>query len=61
MLHEEVNAVFLRRDRVRIAFGDALHDLDVGDVEFVAARRACVGADDAGRQDRSGRMVTVTA
>ena len=45
VLHQKVDAVFFRRDRIGIVFGDALHDLDVGDVEFISAGRALVGAD----------------
>jgi hypothetical protein len=51
--HQEVGAVFFGCDGVGIGFGHALHDLDVRDIEFVAAGRALVGAnfsfdDDAG-------------
>ena len=45
VLHQEVDAMFFGRDRIGIGFGDALHDLDVRDVEFVAAGSALVGAD----------------
>ena len=44
MLHQEVDAVLLERDRIRIVFRDLLHDLNVGDVEFEAAGRALIGA-----------------
>ena len=37
MLHQEVDAVLLGRDRVRVVRIDALHDLRVADVDFVAA------------------------
>ena len=45
MLHEEIGAVIFGRDGIGIGFGDALQDLDVGDVEFVAAGGALIGAD----------------
>ena len=33
------------RDGIRIALRDALEDLDVGDIEFVASGSALIGAD----------------
>ena len=44
MLHQKIGAVFFGRDGVRIGFGHALYDLDIGDVEFESAVRALVGA-----------------
>ena len=44
MIHEEVDAMLFRSDRIRIGFGDALHDLNVGHVEFEAAGSALIGA-----------------
>ena len=37
MLHQEIGAVFFGSDRVRRGFRHTLHDLHVGDIEFVAA------------------------
>ena len=48
MLHQEIDAVLLGRDGVRIVRVHTLHDLRVGDVHLVAAGRALVGADFAG-------------
>jgi hypothetical protein len=45
VLHEEVGAVIFGGDGIGIGFGDALEDLDVRHVEFVAAGSAFVGAD----------------
>ena len=45
VLHQEVDAVLFGRDRIRSRFRHALHDLDVGDVEFIAAGSALIGAD----------------
>ncbi len=45
VLHQEVGAVLFGRDRIGVGLGHALHDLDVRDVEFVAAGGALVGAD----------------
>ena len=44
VLHQEVDAVLLGRDRIGIALGNALHDLGGFHLEFVAARGAFVGA-----------------
>ncbi len=54
-LHEEVDAVLLGRDGVRVGLGDALDDVDVFDVELEAAGGALVGADFAGDDD--GRLL----
>ena len=43
MLHQEIDAVFLQRDRVGIVFRDLLHHLHVADVQLVAAGGALVG------------------
>ena len=43
-VHQEIDAVVLRRDRIRIVLGDALHDFDARDVQFVAAGRALLFA-----------------
>ena len=51
-LHEEVDAVLLGSDGVGVGLGDALDDLDVLDVELKSSRRALVGADFAGDDDR---------
>ena len=51
VLHEEVDAVLLGGDGVGVGLGDALDDLDVLDVELVAAGGALVGADLAGDDD----------
>ena len=51
MLHQEVDAVLLERDGEGRLVGDALHDLDVVDVELEAGGRARVGADLAGDDD----------
>ena len=45
VLHEEVGAVIFGRDGIRIGFGDALNDLDVRDIELVAAGSTLVSAD----------------
>ena len=45
VLHQEFDTVFFGSDGIRIGFGHALHDLDVRDVEFIAAGSALVGAD----------------
>ena len=45
MFHQKIGAMLFRRDRVRIRFRDALHDLHVSDIEFVSAGGALVGAD----------------
>ena len=37
--------MFFGSDGIGIAFGHALHDLDVRDVEFIAAGSALIGAD----------------
>ena len=44
MLHQEIDAVLFRSDGIGIGFGDALHDLDIRDVEFIAAGSALIGA-----------------
>ena len=51
MLHEEVDAVLLESDGVGVGLGDALDDLEVFNVELVAAGGALVGADFAGDDD----------
>ncbi len=51
MLHEEVDAVLLERDRVGIGLGDALDDLNILDVQLKPAVGALVGADLAGDDD----------
>ena len=48
-VQQEVDAVLLRRDRVVVRLGD---DLERRDVDLVPARRARVGADGAGDDDR---------
>jgi hypothetical protein len=45
MLHEEFDPVLLGRNRVRIALGNPLQDLNAGHIELIPARRALVGAD----------------
>ena len=52
VLHEEVDAVFLQRDRVGIALRHPLHHFDVLDVQFEAAGRALVRPDLAGDNHR---------
>ena len=51
VLHEEVDAVLFEGDGVGVGLGNALHDLDVFDVELEAAGGALVGADLAGDDD----------
>ena len=51
VLHQEIDAVLLERDRIRVGLGNALDDLDIFDVELEAARRALVGANLAGDDD----------
>ena len=51
VLHEEVDAVLLGGDGVRVGLGNALDDLNVFDVELEAAGCALVGADFAGDDD----------
>src|SRR5271169_1990973 len=45
MLHQEIDAVLFGSDGIGISFRDALHDLHVGNVEFVAAGGTLIGAD----------------
>ena len=49
VIHQEVDAVLLRRDRIVLRFSD---DLEAGDVDLVAAGRARVGAGRAGHRQR---------
>ena len=42
MLHQEIDAVLLQRDRVRIGLGHALDHVDVLDIQLEPARRALV-------------------
>ena len=51
LVEEEVDAVFFELDGIRMAFVDFLHDLDVGDADFVAAGGALFGADFTGDDD----------
>src|SRR5208337_984322 len=51
MLHEEIDAMLLERDGIRVGLGDALDDLEVFDIELVTAGGALVGADFAGDDD----------
>src|SRR5579859_8051152 len=44
-LHEEVDAMLLRRDRIGIVFWHALDDLDLLHIELVAARSPLVCPD----------------
>ena len=44
VLHQEICAVLLRRNGVGIGLRHALHHLHVRHIEFVAARRALIGA-----------------
>ena len=44
VLHQKIDAVLFGRDGIRIVGIHALHHLRVGDVEFVAAGSALVGA-----------------
>ena len=55
MLHQEIDAVLLERDRVRIGLGHALNHLHVFHVQLEAARGALVGADLAG--DNHARLL----
>ena len=52
MVHQEIDAVILGRDRIRIGLWHALHDFRVLDVEFIAAGRALLGADLAANDQR---------
>ena len=52
VVHQEVDAVVLGRDGVRIGLRNALDHLQVLDIQLVAARRAGFGADLAGDDDR---------
>ena len=40
MIHQEIDAVILRRDRIRVFFGNALQDIGAFDIELIAAGRA---------------------
>src|SRR6185437_3708978 len=53
VLHEEIDAMLLQRDRKRLAVWHALHDLHIADIKFVAAGRALVSANFAG-DDHTG-------
>ena len=44
MLHQEIGAVLFGRDGIRVGLRNALHDLHIQHVEFVAAGSALVGA-----------------
>src|ERR1017187_7709860 len=52
VLHEEVDTVLLERDGIGVGLGDALHHLEVFDVELKSSRRALVGADVPSDDDR---------
>ena len=45
MVHQEIDAVILGRDRVRIGFRHALDDFGAFDVQLIASGRALLGAD----------------
>ena len=51
VVHQEIDAVFLGGDGIGIALGDALDDLDVGNIEFVSAGGALIGANFAFHDD----------
>ncbi len=48
MLHQEVDAVFFKRNRKRVGLGNGLHYLHIADVEFVAAGGTLIGTHFAG-------------
>ncbi len=52
VVEQELDAVLLRRDRVRLRLRDAMDDLGVVDVELVAARRARLRAHPAAYDQR---------
>ena len=51
VIHEEIYAMFLRSNGIRVGFGNALETSRFSTIHFVAARRAVLGADLAGDHD----------
>ena len=51
MLHQVLDAVFFGSDGIGICFRDALHDLDIRDIELIAAGGALIGANFAFHDD----------
>ncbi len=49
LIEKKIDAVLLELNGIGLGFGHALHHFDFGDVHFVAARRARLGLNFAGR------------
>ena len=52
MVHQKIDAVILGRDRIRIGFRHALHDVGAFHIQFISAGRALLGADLAANDQR---------